>query len=261
MTKIKDTGAVTSLVRSLEQKHNTPLFKDSFAELFVDKGAENMFKEKMDLYPHFQQLIAVRHKIIRDEINFFIKSDSSFSQLLSIGSGYCTIVNEIQKKHKNLKGYEIDMPAVLKKKISKIKVEYLPKLIYCDVVEKKDQLVPKLLSNGFNIEKRSLIFLEGLLYYMPNGNFINLFIKTISEIMSSDSILIFDMQVGKDSYSNKETDFLNYFEDLSAWSSMIEDLNLSILKYGNIAFLDQWNRLNAFRGEIKSSLFVITKHT
>ena len=68
------------------------------------------------------------------------------------------------------------------------------------------------------------------------------------------------MQVGSGGYSKEEKDFVNLFEELSTWASMLEELELLILKYGNIAFLDNWNRLNEFKGQVSSGIFVTGKY-
>ncbi len=78
--------------------------------------------------------------------------------------------------------------------------------------------------------------------------------------MQDNSFLIFDMQVGKGRYSKEEKDFVNLFEELSVWASMLEKIGLPILKYGNIAFLDNWNRLIEFKGQVRSSIFVAGKY-
>ncbi len=70
MDTAKDTGAVASLIRYMEGQRHDCLFKDSFAEYFIHEEAVNMFNEKMALYPYFQQLFTVRHKIFLAKRHF-----------------------------------------------------------------------------------------------------------------------------------------------------------------------------------------------
>ena len=53
MSATKDTGAVASLIHYKERQRHDHLFKDRFAERFINKDAVNMFNEKMALYPYF----------------------------------------------------------------------------------------------------------------------------------------------------------------------------------------------------------------
>ena len=260
MNAAKDTGAVASLIRYMEGQRHDCLFKDSFAEKFIHKEAERMFNEKMLLYPYFQQLFTVRHKLFIDEVKQHLKEDNSISQILSIGSGYCSLVHDIISDNPEIKGFEIDRAQIIERKVSIIKSQYLPTLISCDLISERDKFIPELLKSGFNKNKRSIIFLEGLLYYMPDFEFITSSLKDISDIMSDNSFLIFDMQVGSGGYSKEEKDFVNLIEQLSVWASMLEKLGLPILKYGNIAFLDNWNRLVEFKGIVRSSIFVTGKY-
>ncbi len=255
----QDTGALTALIRLLEQQREDFLYKDEFAERFVNEDAAAMLQEKMDLYPYFQQLITVRHKLFRDEIFHFLENDPQITQIVSIGSGYCTLVHQILKKFNHLKGFEVDKSSVIARKKSKVGEQYASNFVPCDVITELEHLVPGLKAHGFDNEKRSIIFFEGLLYYMPDADSIKLFIHKIANMMSSNSILIFDMQVGAGSFKEEEKDFLDYFEHLSTWAAMIEEQDLWVLKFGNIAFMDKWNRLTAFRGRAKSSIFVIGK--
>ena len=42
---------------------------------------------------------------------------------------------------------------------------------------------------------------------------------------------------------------------------MLEKIGLPIIKYGNIAFLDNWNRLTKFTGQVRSGIFVTGKYS
>lgn len=259
-TLTKDTGALASLIRYKEGQNKNCLFKDSYAERFINKESVSMFNEKMLLYPYFQQLFTVRHRLFIDEVQKYLKEDNGISQLLSIGSGYCSMIHDIISDNPGIKGFEVDRKQIMDRKISILKNQYLPTLISCDLISQRDEFIHEVLNSGFNKNKHSIIFMEGLLYYMPDFKFIRSFLNDISSIIPDGSFLIFDMQIGSGSYTKDETDFANIFEELSTWASMLEEIGLPILKYGNISFLDNWNRLTEYKGRVRSSIFVTGKY-
>jgi O-methyltransferase involved in polyketide biosynthesis len=258
MSQENDTGALMALIRNRELEQDNPLYYDYNSKLFIDSDTQKILDEKVKYYPYFEQLITVRHKLFINEMYNLLNREKDVYQIVSIGAGYCSIVNEIMKSSNRVRGFEIDKENVLSLKKSKIK--YLPSAIPFEITEKNNQFSEKLLKAGFKRDSRSIFVMEGFLYYLKNMNIIEGVFNQINSLMSFSSFLLFDMQLGNNSYEEKEKDFENIWYRLSTWNELLNKYDISVLKFGNIAYLDEWNRLTQHRGEVKSGFFLTGKY-
>lgn len=256
---IKDTGSVMSYIRYNEQQRKDALFDDIFAKYFIDSDSLEFYHEKINLYPYFEQLMVVRHKLFIEEINRIFNNDHDITQIVSIGSGYCSIIQNLLTKNKNLIGFEVDLDEIIQKKLESKNINFLSKQISCDLITDMSKLSNELENEGFDPKKHSIVFMEGLLYYLPDMNYILRLFESLSYLMSDNSYLLFDMQIGNAEYSSDEKDFMQIFSKLSEWSNILETNNLTVAKYGNIAYLDKWNRLDSYIDKIRSGFFVVRK--
>lgn len=257
-----DMAAVMSAIRLHEMDKPDHLYEDSYAATFAGKEAFAALAEITNKIPYFEELLSVRHKLFIDFTIDLIANDPLIKQIISIGAGYCSMIADLMKNYL-LKGYEIDQPDVCQRKEAVLVKPNLPILLPMDIT--KNSILEKLIETDFSERDRTIYLMEGGLYYFKDWNSIcNFFLTLSQQIQKTQSYLIFDMQVGKNPLSplqrekTKENGINDCFLPLSHWSSMLESIGLNITFYGNIAMLDRWHRLQQFRGQTKSAVFIVT---
>lgn len=256
---MRDTGALMAYIRYCEGRREDALFFDASAEKFIQPDSPLLLEEKKHLYPYFDQLMVVRHKLFMEEIQALIEKESGIRQVVSVGAGYCTMVNDIMHKNAHIKGFEVDRSVVIDRKKKRVVQHYSPIQIACNLETESESLYDKLKQSGFDTTLQSLFFLEGMLYYLPSFNAISTLFQQLSYLMPPSSFLLFDMQENQFDYSDNEKDFTTIATTLDDWKSMFTSRGLTLLKERNIALLDRWGRLDSYENEICSSLFLTQK--
>ncbi|UTA68506.1 class I SAM-dependent methyltransferase [Emticicia sp. 21SJ11W-3] len=261
MTNYANEG-VMALIRYKEFLRNDSLYKDFSAELFFSNESTTILNNLNEKLPYFENLISVRHKLFLDEINIWLKKKEA-SQIVSLGSGYCTCILDFILNY-SISGFEVDKEEVLITKKKILGSKYLPICIPFDFNDFSQDLIKYLQLNGFNISKCSIIFMEGLLYYLEDDAISYLFSSILNFLKETKSILIFDMQVGESKLTDiqkEETNrynIKNNYKNFSYWMEMINNSGLFLAKFSNIGAVDIWNRLEDNWELITSSFFVVS---
>lgn len=206
-----NTAEEVALIRIVESKKpkSERICYDPLAIRFISsetlkllhnpEKAQEMKKEKDVLFRGVANSIAARVRYFDD---FVLKSlNDSFQQLVILGAGYDTRAYRMEGIEK-VKVFEVDHPSTQKVKIEKIKeifgstphnVKYVP------VDFETETMTRKLLDSGYDISKKTLFILEGLIYYIP-PDAIDDILSFIQKNSGKRSTILFD-------YVSKVTDF------------------------------------------------------
>lgn len=265
-------GELSAYIRVLESKREDSLFIDKYAEGFISdqEAVEKKYNEKRDSIPYFEQLLCVRHQLFYEEIKHLLSIEKDITQIISLGAGYCTFIDTFIKEFsdREIVGFEVDLEEIMSRKKGILK-KYPPICLGLDIFSNIPILEEFLKANGFDEKKRTLIFMEGLLYYpgtrdlsQQEDRYKNLFLALNKLLRSNRGLFIFDMlirsvNIQKRIKNSMQLDNMTtYTAPLSKWSQFIEEAGFNVFKSGNIGYLDRWRRLTNYRGQIGSTIIL-----
>lgn len=115
-------------------------------------------------------------------------------QYVILGAGLDTFAFREREILKKCKVYEVDMPQTQNDKIQRLgraKISIPENLSFIGADFTKDNIAQKLLENGFDKRKKTFFSYLGVSYYLYRDDIENT-LKTLSEIMSDGSEIVFD---------------------------------------------------------------------
>lgn len=208
------TAKVSCFARAYHYNNNqTHIFADNMASTVLgdeyDQIAESMSQGLSFFMPDFKgtkeeglRLIvdnqlspsvlgrsAYCEKMLKNEIGL------GCSQYVIFASGYDTY--SLRNKVENITVFELDLPVMIEDKMSRVSVAGITNdsvMVPCNLAE--PVWVEKLLSSGYERDRKSFGSLLGICYYLESTEWKNLLMK-VAEIMPTGSAVCFD-------YPNKD---------------------------------------------------------
>jgi len=188
---IAETSRMLASYRAAESERSNSLYykRDPLARYFA--GRELMSVAVEETF-HYEELMdnelhaaAIRAMAIDDRV---VESCGDISQVVVIGAGMDTRPYRIQLTNPNVKWFEVDMPEVIKLKVSLLSSapSHLQGNISSSTVKSISHiplnlkynlrnLIPSLEANGFNRSEPAFYIMEGLLMYLTVGDVRSLF--------------------------------------------------------------------------------------
>ena len=155
------------------------IFFDPYAISFVNPEIlENMAKNPIEtqkkseelekLFPGVHNSIIARVRYFDDFVEKL--ADEGLEQLVILGAGYDTRAYRIDRLKENVKVFEVDHPNTQSFKIQKVKeiLGSVPNhVVYVPVDFDTQKLYQRLLESGYEMSKKTLFIMEGLVMYIP----------------------------------------------------------------------------------------------
>jgi methyltransferase (TIGR00027 family) len=259
-------AAVVAAVRARETERGKGAFvRDAGARRFVDADAEQALDHNWRAVPYFQPLILVRTRLFRNEVARLLREEPSIRQVVSVGAGYSTFLDALQRRRPRLRTFECDRADLIKRKRAVVGPSYRPRLVAVNLTRDAMRLPSLLTEAGLDGSRRSLILMEGLLYYISGARTTDHLFRSISALCGRcGGVAVFDVytnqspQVGSSVKKALKTSGLTAkMVDLSAWCQRLERLGMTVRKAGNIAWLDSWGKLARYRSRVSSCMFTV----
>jgi O-methyltransferase involved in polyketide biosynthesis len=261
-----DMAAVVAAVRMRELRRDKPLFRDEVAARFVGDKHESDLDAINANIEYFENMIAVRYRVIWDEVRVLIGQHPRIRQIISLGCGYCVALdrlrNEFQGRFRSL--VEIDNDEVILDRKRQVlgKRDGITSFVL-NLQSDAVRLESLLESHGLDTSEPTIFVGEGVLYYFESEAMIDSFLDVLSGLIRrSSSIFVFDMQVGDAPSSHilkgmMERRMNTIFLSAAQWCKKFEANGLVVKKFANVAALDRWNRLATDANRIRSSVFTV----
>lgn len=188
LSALGNTAIGMSFIRGNESLREDALFYDKLAtEIFKTKNERNTDNSSDDSY------IIVRTKFFDDTVSKIIKN-IDIEQVAILGIGLDIRFQRLNLNHK-LKIFEVDQPEVIQ-----FRQEVIPKLGFNSsnsfvqvgiTFSSEKSLTKELIKNDFDITKKTLWILEGLLYYLKKTE-VEILMTEISELSTNESRILCD---------------------------------------------------------------------
>ena len=120
--------------------------------------------------------------------------DSGFDQILIFGAGFDSRAVRFHKLNRKTKIFELDSPHTQKVKVlhfKKREISLPDNVVYIPIDFNKEMVLEKLLSHGFDPDKRTFFLMEGLIMYLTTEAVDELF-TILCRLASSGSRILFD---------------------------------------------------------------------
>jgi methyltransferase (TIGR00027 family) len=204
-SKVSITAQGTCLMRAISYFEKNPCYKSGdfiaaaiqpsfLATMAKYNFLRTLLKKALFKVPGIYEYVISRTHFI-DEI---FKSDlSSIEQVLIFGAGFDSRAIRFEKELKNIKVFEIDAPPTQQAKRSRFiekSIDFPTNLKFISFDLTQEALVDKLEEAGFQRNRKCLILLEGLTYYLPQETIISI-LNFINSSTAKGSQIIFDYAV------------------------------------------------------------------
>ena len=155
-----------------------PLFRKIFLRLIAPRGVyEYVIARTKYIDTAFERALADR-----------------FDQILLFGAGYDTRALRFQAKSRHTRIFELDTPHTQEAKIKQLRKRDLSipsNVIFIAIDFEKESLYQKLVTSGFQKDRRNLFVLEGLLMYLDPDSVRETF-QTIRDYAGKETRVVFD---------------------------------------------------------------------
>jgi methyltransferase (TIGR00027 family) len=173
------SAEVDAIIRDVETQkpENEKLCHDPLAIAFIGKGKRLLGKipplRRLALWyieqrhPFVFDCIAARTRYIDEHVNHCI--DDGIEQLIILGAGYDSRAYRMERLKEKVTVFEIDLPAIQKLKIQKLKkiIDPLPSnVVYIPIDFNSETLSQRLFQSKYDKDKKSLFIWEGVTPYL-----------------------------------------------------------------------------------------------
>ena len=260
-----DMAAVLAAVRAEEAiKGQEAFFRDAEASKFVTQAAIDFLAEHRRAVPYFDALMLVRTRLFYEEVCEALRRNTRLTQLVSLGAGYSLLVEDAAKHAaQTVDLYECDHPSVLERKRRCLGRDYPAKLVGADLEHEIDDLPSRLTQHGWCHSRRTIVVMEGLVYYLRSPEAICKLLLTVFDIAGSGGSMLFDVHtdqrltLGEELLAGmQKAGVSTRIEPASAWCMRLEEVGFILKKFAAITALDRWGRLAPFGNLLTTSLFL-----
>lgn len=186
----------TAFLTNYSRSQLVHLSKDIYAHLWVTPEARSLWDELSEkVYPNDAINLALRNRFFLDHIENFVKGNRN-ARVVSIAAGFDNYPFLVET---DCNFIEIDLPNIISYKETKIRQwmqeKSLPQrnieFIATDLTDKKERLIMKDKLKKTIQQKPSLVFMEGLTYYLKRNVLSHLF-DVLREVQGRGSLAAFD---------------------------------------------------------------------
>ena len=162
----------------------------------------------------------ISENIIKNNIN-------EYEQCLILGSGYDCISLKYQN---DLSFYELDKDYMIDDKLNRINHLNINNNVTYIKTNFNDNWINDLLKTKYDSNKKTIVLLLGVVYYLSKETFNNL-LSELSKVLTKDSIIVFDFQNNNESNNINES-LANKANEKMLSKYKIEEMN-SLIKNNN----------------------------
>ncbi|MEG5173379.1 SAM-dependent methyltransferase [Microcoleus sp. B3-D7] len=222
--QVSFTARLMAASRAFESKRTNRLFNDPFSEQLAGIEAMELMLPKVEEYEaNGRPYVAVRTRFFDD---FLMQYSHTIRQVVLLGAGMDTRAYRLDL-HPETHYYEIDRASVLDYKESILK-DITPKCHrHVLAMDLRETWVQPLVESGYRADQPSVWLLEGLLYYLSDGE-VNELMATINAITLPGSRLGADLI--NEAILNSSGDLTSY------WQSSCNHPESFFAEYGWNAF-------------------------
>jgi methyltransferase (TIGR00027 family) len=143
--------------------------------------------------PGLQEYVLTRARLV-DDLTVELAAQG-LEQLVILGAGFDTTIFRLQDKLHRVRVFEVDHPATQRVKIAALSQIDMPNNArFIPVDFEKDDFVERLISSGFQPDRRSLITWMGVSYYLTSEAVAKT-LRQIAVLCSPGSHLVFDYAI------------------------------------------------------------------